>query len=216
MEATTLVLEELQRELKTIEVLDSRLNQKLVCNGSHVLFTKSVTYKSRKTVRDVFDEKGICTEVGNATRVIRNFFNQKCFHDYTLGFNLGNAKHDMAVFVRKNNGIYEVVHFDPNGSAISRTMDEFVNVSRKGYHPRSGNPNEICSYLSWMELLKFVLCAKNPFMIRNLFEYDEVEKTYYTTLDIENLRMERNEKANAEYRKGKTGVENRILRRLDN
>lgn len=65
------------------------------------------------------------------------FFDQEHYCDYVLGFNLGNAKHDMAVFVRKNNGFYELVHFDPNDGAISNTMNGFVHklgkkVLRKG------------------------------------------------------------------------------------
>lgn len=133
MEATTLVLEELQRNLETIKVLDSRLSHKLVCKGSHVLFMKSVTYKSKKTTRDVYDKKGVCTEIGNAARVIRKFFNQECYRDYIFGFNLGNARHDMAVFVRKNKGSYEVVHFDPNDGAVSGSMDVFVRQLGRMY-----------------------------------------------------------------------------------
>lgn len=36
-----------------------------------------------------------------------------------------------------------------------------------------------------MELLKFVLYEKNPFMMENLLEYNKVSKTYCTTLEIQ-------------------------------
>lgn len=216
--ATTEVLGQLQKKLRIIK-LRGRSSFKFISRGSHVLFAKSVTYKSNKAARDEYDTGKICTEIGNAVQAIRKFFNQERYRGCVLGFNLGNANHDMAVFIRKINGIYELAHFDPNIGATSNTMDGFVKklgktVIRRGYHSLDGNPNGICSYLSWMELLKFVLHGRNPFVTESLLEFDRTKKTYCTRLEIQNSCIER--KATRRDYKGKKRTKNRILQRLEN
>lgn len=107
MIATTSMLQKLQQKLEITEIRDSLVSHKFILNGQYGLFAKSVTYFTNKTKRDEFDKEKICTEIGNAMRAIRKFFKQE-------RFNLGNSTHDMAVFIKKNGGTYELVHFDPN------------------------------------------------------------------------------------------------------
>lgn len=176
MVATTSLLQTLQRELNIIEIQDSRVIHRFISNGTHVLFTKSVTYESQKTRRDAFDKTRVCTEIGNATRAVRTFFRHEQYHKCVVGLNLGNASHDMAVFIKKRTSCYDLVHFDPNKQSVSKAMNAFErslahNTTRRGYHPTDGNPEGICSYLAWKELLKFILMRKNPFTMKNLLEY---------------------------------------------
>lgn len=211
MIATTLVLQQLQRNLEIVEIHDSRVSYKIIVNGPHALFASSVAYKSDKTRRDAFDTNKICTTIGNATRTIRRFFNQERFRDFVFALNLGNTAHDMAVFVRKSNGTYHLVHFNPNEQTVSRTMNAFEKslgrkTTRMGYHPKSGNPNGICSYLTWMELLRFILMNKNPFIIENLLVYNKVNKTYCTNDELVKFRLEYNKKVNKSYHEKKSKV----------
>lgn len=138
-------------------------------------------------------------EIGNATRAIRKFFKLKQYQDHVVGLNLGNALHDMAIFVRKTGKTYELVHFDPNKQSVSRATDNFQNslsknTTRKGYHPEMGNPDGKCSYLAWMELLKFILLGKNPLQKQDLLMYDTFDKTYYTEEKLNKLKAERSKK----------------------
>lgn len=157
MIATTLVLQQLQRNLEIVEIHDSNVSYKIIVNGPHALFASSVAYKSDKTRRDAFDTSKICTTIGNATRTIRRFFNQERFRDFVLALNLGNAAHDMAVFVRKSNDAYHLVHFNPNERSVSRTMNVFEKslakkTTRMGYHPENGNTYGIWSKISLVTL----------------------------------------------------------------
>lgn len=223
MIATTTVLQKLQRGLEVAEVQDSRVDYKFVLNGQHGLFTRSVAYGTSGTKRDIFDKKKICTEIGNATRAIRKFFKQERFRYYVLGLNLGNASHDMAVFVRKNGETYDLLHFDPNERSSSKAMDHFQKslakrTTRRDYHPEQGNADGKSSYLAWIELLKFILLKKNPFGLENLLEYDFGNKTYYTREELDILRAERNEKRRGRYyrQRKKSTASNGILQRLEN
>lgn len=183
MIATSSVLQNLQENLNVIKVRDSVVSYDFILRGQHGLFTRSVTYVTRMSRRDEFDKNKVCTEVGNATRAVRKFFKQKEFAHCVMGLNLGNAWHDMAVFIKKNGKAYDLVHFDPNEQTSSKTMDEFQkslskNTTRRGYHPKGGNSDGKCSYLTWMELLEFILLNKNPFMSGELLEYDTLNRTY--------------------------------------
>lgn len=222
MVATTSVLQRLRQELEVLEVQDSLVNYKFVINGQHGLFTRSVTYGTNRTKRDKFDKNGICTEVGNAIRAIRKFFKQERFKHHILGLNLGNSLHDMAVFVRKNGETYNLAHFDPNELSVSKIMDQFQRglakeTIRRGYHPKEGNTDGKCSFLSWTELLKFILLIANPFVLEDLLEYDPGSKTYYTETALIELRAKRNEEKRRVYhQRKKRPTSNVILRRLEN
>lgn len=156
MVATTSVLKKLQEKLEVIEVQDSNVSYKFIVNGCHGLFAKSVAYSTKRTRRDEFDKEKVCTEIGNATRAIRKFFKHRHNKQYILGLNLGNEHHDMAVFIGRDGGKYDLVHFDPNERASSLTMDKFqISLSksarRRGYHSKNGNLDGKCSLLSWVQ-----------------------------------------------------------------
>lgn len=193
MIATTSVLQALQRDLSVVRIQDSRVDYKFVVYKQHALFTKSVTYKTRQSKRDEFDVDHICTEIGNATRAIRKFFRQKQFKNYSVGVNIGNSRHDMAVFIKKECNSYDLVHFDPNEKSASKAMTNFQkslakNSTRRGYHPKNGNKNGKCSFLAWNEILQFLLLEKNPFKLRNLLIYDKQDNTYYTEKEIGEIK----------------------------
>lgn len=220
MVATSSVLQKLRENLRVVEVRESKVSHKFIVNGRHALFARSVTYSTRKARRDVYDREKICTEVGNAIRAIKRFFKQEQGKRFVLGLNLGNERHDMAVFVRKDDHIYDLVHFDPNGGASSQTMDRFSrglprSARRRGYHPKNGNPDGKCSYLSWMELLEFILLNKNPFLTENLLEFDTLNRIYMTKSELDNLMARRREERRRHFKRGSQLSSNKICRRLE-
>lgn len=148
----------------------------------------------------MFDREKRCTEIGNAVRAIRKFFNDERFADCILGLKMGTFTHDMAVFIRKNDKIHVVLHFDPNRQTSSTLMDRFhqdlgPHVLRRGYHSRDGNVGAICSYHSWMELLRFILLKENPFTyLKRILIFDLVSKKYYSKSKLKRLNDDRNAK----------------------
>lgn len=199
MIATSSILQRMRKKLEIVRVPDSRVSYEFILNDQHVLFTKSVAYGMNTKRRDKFDTDGICTTIGNATRAVRKFFKDERFQHHVLGLNLANSVHDMAVFIRKNEKVYELVHFDPNELSTSRAMNEFqkslsTRTTRRGYHPRQGNADGKCSYLAWTELLGFILLGKNPFVTENLLWFDAGNKTYFSSDELISLREQRNAK----------------------
>lgn len=127
----------------------------------------------------------------------------------------------MAIFVRKNDKTHDLVHFDLNEGSVSKVMNSFQKslakpTTRMDYHPKGGNADGKCSYLTWMELLEFILLNKNPFMVENLLEYDAGSKTYLTKEAFNELRTMRNEKQKRYYHQGKSSNRQWIVRCLKN
>lgn len=201
-----------------IEVPDSRVIERFVTHGHHALFLKSAAYATKHSRRDRFDKNKLCTEVGKTARAIMKFFRHENgrFKNYTVAINLTNDKHDMAVFIRKTDNGYDFLHFEPNFHAVSKRMTAFVkafsgNCQRRGYHPDKPNEDGICSYLSWIEILRFLLFEQDHFQRDGILNFYGSEKTY---LSKEEFQTRQNERRQSRQRNRSKQGSSYILQRL--
>lgn len=87
----------------------------------------------------------------------------------------GTAIHESALFLKRNEKRYEGIHYNPNPTGGMKVIDKMHKILRLklfGYHDPKGNPNGMCSLLSWKEILLMFLCLKDPFSHFCLYPYN--------------------------------------------
>lgn len=99
--------------------------------------------------------------------------------------------HDMAMFVRlgERKGNYSFIHFNPNeyskSSIVTEMYKKFPKSMFHGYHDEDNNVLEICTYLSWQQILNvFFYEGRNPFFDgREIYIYDHRDQKYCKPID---------------------------------
>lgn len=209
------LLNELEKNLQTVQINSGKTATKFIIHGQHALYTKIVAYHQKTHIKsNRHDVMKTCTTVKGSKNQLQAFFtyNNGQYQNHTLAVNIGNLQHDMAIFIRKEKKFnYVFVHFDPNKGVSSQITSAFTkqfgkNQERYGYHSSHGNMNGECTHLAWLEVLKFLLKNEDPFTRLGLLQYCSITKTYVTT--EENLRVivergEQNQLYDAKRRVGK-------------
>lgn len=104
------------------------------------------------------------------------------FHCLTNKFLfLGTAIHDSAFFLKSIEKRYVGIHYNPNPTGSMKVISQMHCIlglqSRLfGYHDPKGNPNGMCSLLSWKENLCMFLDLKDPFNHSCLYPYNAILK----------------------------------------
>lgn len=105
------------------------------------------------------------------------------YPDYTVVFSIGNYKHDTCLFIRKSDGVYESVLFDPSKDNRVHNVEVFLSKfnlgSMRGYNARGGNKVGWCSGYVWKEMHSIMcLGTVSPFSRANLLQYNRASRLY--------------------------------------
>lgn len=186
------ILKILSENLQTIEIKSGKTTTKFLIHGKRALYTRIIAYHRKQQIKlNKFDTAKNCTTIKGSKNQLSAFFtyNNGQFKDYTLVVNIGNLQHDMAMFIKNENGNYSFIHYDPNIKTTSQITTAFVkqfgtNSRRYGYNSKDGNINGNCTKAAWTEILKFMLKEEDFLSTIQLQQYCSVTHTYLTREEI--------------------------------
>lgn len=206
--ATEVIISDIRKMDQITTLVDPRAKIEYFLNGEKktALLLKSVARVSLQSfVRKRNRRSKIVDDVANRIiptltgyRAVNFFYKEEKFKHFDLVVPCGNAKHEAAMFFRKNENKLDVIFFNPNYSDVqdgvqrnnvaAKFLDEFGGTIRsiRAYHAPNGNEDSQCSAWTWQEIANHICHGTSPFINETLENYSQnmtenTYKRYHTT-----------------------------------